>query len=127
MRDHKITAHLMDIVGRQCQKCGMRFKSEGNLNRHLISHETPQFKCNFCGKMLKRKINLESHEMAHRGEKPFQCSLCSASFTVKRNLDQHMRGAHKIVGPRGGKVGWGHGKKQKHSDTGKYVSNDDNQ
>ena len=111
---HRVKVHKE--FEKQCQKCGLKFANTTLLKLHLQSHEAPQFKCSFCGKMLKTKINLESHEMAHRGEKPFQCSLCSASFTKKDRLDQHLKGAHKIAGPRGGKVGWAHGNKKKQGD-----------
>ena len=116
VHNHKVKVHYAEENERQCQKCGLRFSNPSLLKSHLLSHEAPQFKCSFCDKMLKKKSNLEAHEMAHRGEKPFQCSLCPASFTRKKYLAQHMHGAHKIAGPKGGKVGWVHGKKQKQND-----------
>lgn len=114
---HRNKEHRREEHERQCQKCGLQFCNLPNLKSHLRSHEAPQFKCGFCGKMLKKKSILESHEMAHRGEKPFQCSLCPSSFANNGNLAQHMKGVHKIAGPKGGKIGWVHGKKQKQSDT----------
>ena len=123
MYRHKVKVHPgftnSSKKERQCQKCGKQYSgvnSEVNLQNHLRTHEPPQFKCSLCGKMIRSKLNLKWHEMAHRGEKPFQCTLCSASFAGKPLLSQHMRGAHKIVGPQGGKVGWVYGKKQKQDD-----------
>ena len=66
--------------------------------------------------MIKKKSTWESHERAHRGEKPFPCTVCSASFSGRHSLAQHMSGVHKIAGPKGRKVGWGHAKKQKQID-----------
>ena len=63
-----------------------------------------------CEKMFKSKQTLEAHEREHRGERPFPCSMCSAGFTSYHGLDQHVKGTHKIVGPKGGKAGWVHGK-----------------
>ena len=117
MSRHKVKVHFREKHERQCQKCGLRFSNPSLLKTHLRTHEPPQFKCSFCGKMIMSKRNLVSHERVHRGEKPFQCTLCSASFAGGPLLSQHMRGAHKIVGPQGGKVGWVHGKKQKQDDT----------
>ena len=116
MNCHRVTVHLREEYEKQCQKCGLKFRDAGGLNVHMLSHEEPQFKCSICGKMLRKRNNLEAHERAHRGEKPFPCTICSASFTNQSNLSQHMKGVHKIVGPKGGKVGWVHGKKQKKND-----------
>ena len=116
MNRHRVTVHLREEYEKQCQKCGLKFRDAGGLNVHMLSHEEPQFKCSFCGKMFKRWYTLEAHERAHKGEKPFLCTICSASFTNQNNLSQHMKGVHKIVGPKGGKVGWVHGKKQKKND-----------
>ena len=116
MNRHRVTVHLREEYEKQCQKCGLKFRDAGGLNVHMLSHEEPQFKCSFCGKMFKRWYTLEAHERAHKGEKPFPCTICSASFTNQNNLSQHMKGVHKIVGPKGGKVGWVHGKKQKKND-----------
>ena len=116
MYGHKVKVHFREEYERQCQKCGLKFASPGLLKSHLLSHEASQFKCSVCGKMLKKRRSLEAHERAHRGEKPFPCTICSASFTIKNQLAQHMKGVHKVVGPRGGKVGWTHGKKNKESD-----------
>ena len=109
---HKTKVHFREENERQCQKCGLKVANPMLLRNHLKSHEAPQFKCSFCSKMFKRRIGLVGHERAHKGEKPFPCSLCSGAFTTKRSLGQHMKGAHKIVGPKGGKAGWMHWKKQ---------------
>ena len=116
MRLHRIKEHLQEDYQRQCQKCGLKFSNPEALKSHLSVHEAPQFKCSFCGKMMKKKSTWESHERAHRGEKPFPCTVCSASFSGRHSLAQHMSGVHKIAGPKGRKVGWGHAKKQKQID-----------
>ena len=115
---HRSTVHFREEneIPVQCQKCGLQFRNQDLFKSHLRTHEAPKFKCSFCGKMLKKRINLEAHERAHRGEKPFQCSLCPSSFANNGNLAQHMKGVHKIAGPKGGKVGWVYGKKKKQSD-----------
>ena len=91
----------------QCKICGKPNGTKGALKLHMVKHEEPKFKCSDCGKMFKFKSNLEAHEREHRGEKPFACSICPASFSAKFGLDQHVKGVHKIAGPRGGATGWG--------------------
>ena len=115
-KSHQIKVHFPEKYERQCQECGRQFSTPGLLRSHMRSHEAPQYKCSFCGNMFRKRSSLEAHERGHRGEKPFQCSLCTIGFTDKKGLSQHMKGAHKIAGPRGGRVGWSHGKKLKQSD-----------
>ena len=94
-----------------CKYCGKRCRGRGERNAHEKIHELPRLKCKFCEKTLVGKESLETHEKYHTGEMNFQCSMCSKKFVSKKKLQQHERGAHKIAGPKGGKVGWE--KKQK--------------
>ena len=100
----------MDAIHRgiqsQCKICGKPTGNKTQLKFHMLRHEEPKLKCSFCGKGFKKKCVLEAHERDHRGEKPFPCLVCGASFSSKPGLVQHMSGVHKIVGPRGGKGGW---------------------
>ena len=109
---HQILEHSTDEKY-NCKYCGKRFGNTGHLKSHITHyHEEPKFKCQFCGKMFKVKESLDDHERMHKGEKPFPCSLCAESFPSKKGHSQHMRGVHKIA-KRGGRVGWGHGRKEK--------------
>ena len=47
-----------------------------------------------------------AHERYHTGDKPFRCSHCENAFVSKDRLANHMKGVHKIIGPKGGKPGW---------------------
>ena len=69
------------------------------LEKHMLRHKEPQFKCSFCGKMIKTKTQLAAHERLHTGETPFQCAVCGKSFAVNAALTQHKRLVHKITGP----------------------------
>ena len=91
----------------ECKYCHKRFGDKALLARHVISHEEAKFPCSHCTKVLRRPEALEEHERRyHTGEKPFPCSICGNSYVSKRALGNHMRGAHKVIGPRGGKTGW---------------------
>ena len=80
--------------------------SVAEVRRHEMKHQEPQFQCSVCAKGLKSEQALIAHERQHTGEKPFKCSICGAGFANLGRLRQHTSGVHKIVGPRGGKVGW---------------------
>ena len=105
LKFHHVQFHSTD-KRHECKVCGVRKGNESKLRRHELSHLGGQFQCSFCPKKLYDQDTLTAHERQHTGEKPFECSLCSASFTSKKGLGAHRRGAHKIEGPRGGKPGW---------------------
>ena len=90
----------------QCKHCPLRNGNLAHLRTHERTHEEPKFQCKYCPKKLSTEQTLVAHERQHTGEKPYKCSRCENAFASKHGLNQHMQGAHKIVGPRGGKPGW---------------------
>ena len=112
LNSHRNSKHINDEKY-QCKICGQHNGNTRRLNEHMLKHQEPKFKCSYCGKMFKLKGNLEAHERDHRGEKPFLCSICTSRFSSQKSIDQHMKGVHKIAGPRGGKTGWGRAEKIK--------------
>ena len=94
----------------QCKFCGKRLGTIKDRKRHEMKHEDPKLQCKFCPKKVKTPRALKAHEMQHTGELPFKCTVCDAGFVSSMSLSQHLRGVHKIAGPRGGKTGWCFGK-----------------
>ena len=109
---HTIIAHSTDDRYK-CRFCGLRKGNVNDVKKHERVHEDPKFQCRFCEKKLKSPTALEGHERNHTGEKPFECDVCSNGFVTLQSIQQHMRGVHKITGPRGGKVGWSTNKSKK--------------
>ena len=103
--EHKRIVHLTDEKY-QCKFCSKRFGSVDRRESHERVHKEPEFQCRLCPKRLKSPLSLKAHERQHTGERPFKCPICEAGFVSLGSLGQHTRGAHKIVGPRGGKSGW---------------------
>lgn len=50
--------------------------------------------CEYCSKLFACKFNLEQHKRVHTYDKPFQCSLCEASYTRQWLLNRHFRTKH---------------------------------
>eukprot|EP00921_Rhytidocystis_pertsovi_P023485 GHVQ01037566.1.p1 GENE.GHVQ01037566.1~~GHVQ01037566.1.p1 ORF type:complete len:570 (-),score=147.06 GHVQ01037566.1:375-2084(-) len=49
-----------------------------------------------CGKTFSKKSNLtQHHRVAHKGDRPFACKLCSSKFGWKVVLQRHMHSVHK--------------------------------
>lgn len=63
----------------------------GNLRRHVMFKHTGEkpFNCDFCWKKFTLKENLNIHIRTHTSEKPFHCEICSMKFTQKVNLKKH--------------------------------------
>ena len=52
--------------------------------------------CPYCPRVLKSQSAMRLHIRIHTGEKPFQCSHCSAGFTQKGNYTRHMFRVHSV-------------------------------
>ncbi|XP_011474688.1 zinc finger protein ZFPM1 isoform X1 [Oryzias latipes] len=98
-----------------CKDCGIWFRSERNLQAHLMYYcasrqkqpaaasSPPQDKpkesypneriCPFpqCNKSCPSASSLEIHMRTHSGERPFVCLICLSAFTTKANCERHLK------------------------------------
>jgi len=76
-----------------CDICRARFTGSSELCDHCaaVHHRIP---CPYCGRSFSQKASMERHQRQHTGERPYQCTLCEASYTRKENLQTHMSRMH---------------------------------
>lgn len=49
----------------------------------------PKHQCDICQKPFSSAFALNMHVRVHTGEKPFECAVCGAKFSVKGNMKRH--------------------------------------
>ncbi|XP_063801723.1 zinc finger protein ZFPM1 isoform X2 [Pseudophryne corroboree] len=95
-----------------CKDCGIWYRSERNLQAHLMYYcasrqsstspsvdEKPKDTypneriCPFphCKKSCPSASSLEIHMRSHSGERPFVCLICLSAFTTKANCERHLK------------------------------------
>ncbi|XP_034973021.2 zinc finger protein ZFPM1 isoform X1 [Zootoca vivipara] len=95
-----------------CKDCGIWYRSERNLQAHLMYYcasrqnatsptvdEKPKEAypneriCPFpqCKKSCPSASSLEIHMRSHSGERPFVCLICHSAFTTKANCERHLK------------------------------------
>ncbi|XP_053304878.1 zinc finger protein ZFPM1 [Spea bombifrons] len=95
-----------------CKDCGIWYRSERNLQAHLMyycasrqSSSSPAIEdkpkdtypneriCPFpqCKKSCPSASSLEIHMRSHSGERPFVCLICLSAFTTKANCERHLK------------------------------------
>ncbi|XP_064463853.1 zinc finger protein OZF-like [Ornithodoros turicata] len=51
--------------------------------------------CRYCDYTSENVCHVTAHERTHTRVKPYVCRVCSREFTVKGNLDRHMKAVHE--------------------------------
>ncbi|KAJ0064814.1 hypothetical protein NL108_015591, partial [Boleophthalmus pectinirostris] len=85
-----------------CEKCGKKYFRKENLQEHEARNcaVTAQVhKCLKCCETFSRKSQLTSHMVTHTGEMPYECSICSEQFMLKKHLNHHMMRLHGFPKP----------------------------
>ncbi|XP_031639289.1 zinc finger protein 91-like [Contarinia nasturtii] len=92
LKRHKIVHAAQFPFG--CSKCGNGFIQEIDKINHETKCKCPQYQCHLCKsttRYLSNLSNLKQHMRIHNGVKPFKCTVCSRTFSMKSSLNAHLR------------------------------------
>ena len=75
-----------------CEFCGLRFKEEGLLNNHVMSHQRNDLVCNKCNLKFKEHFRLEEHiDNVQCNDRVYKCEKCEKEFNLNWRLKKHKR------------------------------------
>ena len=80
-----------------CEECGMCYKSEQQLKKHLKwkhQKQNHEFECQVCQKKFRHNFLLKRHTIMHK-EPSLKCGKCSQYFKHQSNLNVHLKTAHE--------------------------------
>ncbi|KAG8790128.1 hypothetical protein FRC12_012732 [Ceratobasidium sp. 428] len=82
-----------------CHYCQKTWKKQGDLTRHLATHEAiddRKYACTECPKKFSQATNLKSHLNTHTGAKPHTCRYdCESSFGDDSSRGRHEHDVHE--------------------------------
>ncbi|CAH1642758.1 unnamed protein product [Spodoptera littoralis] len=86
-------------IAYKCTQCTKVFKNSYTLDRH-VSYVHNKFRpprnkiCDYCGRGFTTQTILKSHIRTHTGERPLQCTHCTATFAHPAALYTHNKLLH---------------------------------
>lgn len=76
-----------------CEECGKIYTKLQTFKEHQYTHgpkELYPFQCEECEKAFVKQRTFNEHKLRHAGIKNFECSVCKAKKTTKKELRSHM-------------------------------------
>ena len=112
LKNHKQAMHAGKLPY-VCLVCLKRFQRRNDFVRHGQTHKGTIFKCQFCTASFSKMELLHNHDHVHRNDKPFNCTVCGATFLNANSLSKHFK-THTV---------WDADQDQSDEDTPRKVSN----
>lgn len=93
LQRHHNTAHKSPKLF-ICQYCSKSFTDSGYLNKHLRRHTSEKqkpYQCSVCQASFYSRSILTVHQRIHSGVRPYKCEECNKSFVQSNQLETHRR------------------------------------
>merc|ERR1719189_1810921 len=98
---HERAQHSDNPYKLDCDICGRPFRFERELDKHKLTHLSPQermaYRCSFCNIIFDSISHRERHEQRHKDNDTFQCEDCNKMFKNEKNLRHHFKTHHENV------------------------------
>ena len=94
LRPHERSHTMVKVSCQVCPYEGIHIKDHMRKAHSERKKESTRIKCTLCQKML-IKSSIRNHYLIHSGAKPFECKICSYSFTSNSNLKAHISSIHE--------------------------------
>lgn len=74
-----------------CSICGIAYSTNGNLNRHMLTHKGVVYTCDVCGRSYSDVSNLREHQKRHDVEGHHVCPICNGRYHTQSDLAHHKK------------------------------------
>ena len=104
LKVHKAGHRKSVLTKHRCRLCKKGFDTANHLQQHMADHTSQGATCQFCGKKLAHLRSILSHERGckknpaykeHARVREFECRCCNAAYFHQKDLNQHMKLAHR--------------------------------
>ena len=95
-----LRSHITENTGKYLtvtcprKNCGMRYKSNSNLQVHLNVHDNILIKCTFCSWAGAKFFHYSDHMNTHFKMKSYKCTKCSKAFYRSDHFNTHVEQVH---------------------------------
>ena len=72
-----------------CPNCGKHLTSASGFRRHILGHGHKPYQCLICSKTFTERHHYEGHVNSHQKIKPFTCLKCKKTFSYKVSFTRH--------------------------------------
>ena len=93
--------HDKDRDTYKCSICGQKYMEKSSLKKHVSEvHTNVKYYCNKCPKAYTQEGNLDRHLDTHEPDYikdvKIECNICQEKFANQNNLKDHMKSRHDI-------------------------------
>ena len=88
-----VLAHINSLLGKyiSCSKCAFKSMNPDCARQHQKSCGKMNLQCDRCNFQTNKTSSFKRHALVHSQKKAWECTRCNKKFTLKFNLDRHVK------------------------------------